>query len=221
MIKNVIFDADGVLLLSTQAGINSFLQAVKESSLPVPDFQEIRLIWGRRLRADILPTLARQFSWPEGGEKVVLDKYLEISRNTSFPRQEGLIEMLTFLSKKYRLGIVSNRDSESLYWRLKQQKIPTDFFVHIHAADGTSVFKPDPAVFDYFWNGPGFDPSQTLFVGDSIEHDLRAAQAHNPPLKFVAITSGLHTMGDFVKEGIRLPYILKSVVNLPGIISTL
>lgn len=212
--KNVIFDADGVLLLSTKVGINTLLKAITTCGLNAPSFEDVRKIWGHRLESELIPLIAKQCSWPDGNVKKVAETFLSLSDSTVYPRQAKLVETLEFLSDRYRLGIASNRDSYSLSWRLRQHGIDEKLFHHIQTAD-EGISKPDPRIFEKFWNGGGFDPLQTLYIGDSIAHDLEAARRHNPPLKFLAITSGLHSMGEFVRAGVKVTHIFKSVVEIP------
>lgn len=214
MKKNLIFDADGVLLLSTKVGINTLLKAITTCGLNAPSFEDVRRIWGRRLESELIPLISQQCSWPEGNVKKVAETFLSLADSTVYPQQAKLVETLEFLSGRYRLGIASNRDSHSLSWRLRQHGIDEKLFHHIQTAD-SGVSKPDPRIFEKFWNGVGFNPLETLYIGDSIEHDLEAARRHDPPLSFVAITSGLHSMGEFIRAGVKVTHIFKSVIELP------
>ncbi|MDD3285100.1 MAG: HAD family hydrolase [Patescibacteria group bacterium] len=220
MVKNIIFDADGVLLLSTEVGINTLLEAIVSCGLKKPSYNEVRKIWGRRLEKELIPLIAKQCSWPDDNIKKVTDSFLSLSDFTVYPQQPRLVETLEFLAKRYQLGIASNRDAKSLGHRLHQQGINQSLFSHIQTADA-GISKPDPKIFDKFWNGVGFDPNQTLYIGDSIEHDLAAARNHNPPLAFAAITSGLHSTGEFVRAGVKVTHIFKSVIELPDMLHIL
>jgi len=111
-----------------------------------------------------------------------------------------------------RLGIISNRDHNSLKYRLAEQGINLDMFNHVHTPE-KGLRKPDPRVFNHFWSVAGFDPKNTIFIGDSIEHDLMAAKSHNPPISFIAITSGLHDMDDFIKAGVKGVHVFASVLD--------
>ncbi|MBN2884880.1 HAD-IA family hydrolase [Patescibacteria group bacterium] len=220
MVQNVIFDADGVLLLSIKVGINTMLEAIKICDLNSPTYNEVLQVWGGNLESELLPLLASRYNWPAGSVQKVVNLFLALSESTVYPQQPKLLKTLEYLSRRYNLGIASNRDAHSLDWRLRQHGIKKSLFKHIQTSDD-GINKPDPRVFDKFWNGHvGFNPRQTLYVGDSIKHDLVVARMHNPPLAFIAITSGLHSTGEFVRAGVKVTHIFKSVIELPDMMHT-
>ncbi|MCF7860105.1 hypothetical protein K9M09_00590, partial [Patescibacteria group bacterium] len=85
--KNVIFDADGVLLVSTEAGINTLLKAISMCGLKGPSFDQLRLMWGHRLEAELMPLLSEKFSWPIGAQKQVIELFLDLSNDVVYPSQ--------------------------------------------------------------------------------------------------------------------------------------
>lgn len=211
--KNLIFDVDGVLLNSTQIGWESLIQAAEQSGAKVPTFKILKALWGRHFEKSLIPTLAEQLEWPLDKDAEVIERFYEISYTQKYPIQPGLANDLKRMAACCRLGIISNRDPDSLEHRLHEQGINLNIFAHIHTPE-QGVQKPDPAVFSHFWNGAGFKPENTIFIGDSIEHDLAAANAHEPPIRFAAITSGLHSTGEFVRAGVKLSYIFKTVQDV-------
>lgn len=220
MVKQIIFDADGVLLLSTEAGINCLIRAINLLDLPSPSFEEVKKIWGKRLEAELIPSLAESLSWPKGSVQSLKNLFLDLSNEIVYPNQPDLVPALEFLASRYKLGIASNRDAKSLFWRLSQQLIDIKLFSHIETAD-SGISKPDPRFFKPFWNGPGFQPESTLYVGDSVSHDLGAALAHKPPLSFVAIASDKKSFNDFIEAGLSVSRIFKRVAHIPGMIDFL
>lgn len=207
--KDVIFDADGVILLSTEIGINSLIKAAIICNLRAPSVRQVKALWGHHLESKMIPALKRDLDWPDNAESKILNAFYDISLKCKFPVQENLAAQLLTMSKRCKLGIASNRDLISLIFRLEEQGIDPGLFSHIQTAD-SGVCKPDPRVFDSFWNGAGFKPERTVFIGDSIAYDLAVAKAHQPELKFAAITSGMHTFGEFIKAGMKCQNIFKT-----------
>ncbi|MDD2680943.1 MAG: HAD family hydrolase [Patescibacteria group bacterium] len=216
--KNVIFDVDGVLLWSTMVGINTLIKAISMCGLRQPSFDELRLMWGYRLEAELIPLLAKKLNWPDGSNQKVINLFLDLSYDVTYDHQPGLIKSLESLVERgYQLGIVTNRDAEGLIWRLEQQGISMDLFRHIQTPD-KGFSKPDPRAFHYFWQNLNFKPDETLYVGDSIAHDLEVARRHDPTLSFAGITSGLHTYSEFVQAGVSKACIFKNVLGLTAIL---
>ena len=208
--KDLIFDFDGPLVDSIPVGINSLIKAAQVAGVKRPTFRMIQDLWGHNLEHSLVPILAEELNWPLKKDREVIEHFYQISCAQKYPIQLGLSDDLKRLSNICKLGIATNRDCASLEYRLKEQGIDINIFTHIHTPE-LGVGKPDPAVFNHFWNGAGFRPEKTIFIGDSIEHDLAAAKNHQPAIEFVAILSGLHSTAEFVRAGVKLPYIFKNV----------
>jgi len=219
--KNVIFDVDGVLLWSVEIGINTLIKAISICELKEPSFNDLRLMWGFRLKEELIPILSAKLDWPIGSEERVANLFLDLSNDITYPRQPGLIKSLESLVKHgYQLGVATNRDMKSLVWRFEQQGIKAGFFRHIQTPDG-GFGKPDPRVFHHFWYSLGFNPQETLYVGDSIAHDLLASLKNDPPLAFVGITSGLHTRDEFIQAGVPKTHIFNNMMELSAMLPSL
>ncbi len=213
MKKDYVFDADGVLLNSTKAGFEALIEAAKQLGLKAPTLAMIKALWGHEFENYLIPVLAEELDWPLNKDREVIELFYELSHAQKYPLQTGLAEELKKQASRCRLGIISNRDRASLERRFLEQEIDINIFAHVHTPE-MGVRKPDPKVFDHFWNGAGFKPENTIFVGDSIEHDLLAARNHKPPICFAAITSGLHSMAEFVRAGVKCTHIFKRVEDV-------
>jgi HAD superfamily hydrolase (TIGR01549 family) len=211
--KDLIFDVDGVLLISTNIGITSLIEAAKQAGVTPPTFNMVKDLWGHGLEISLVPILANSLDWPLNKDREVIERFYEISYAQKYPVQSGLVDDLKRMSRSRRLGIVTNRDIGSLRYRFEEQGIDLNIFTHIHTPE-SGVRKPNPKVFDHFWNGAGFKPENTIFVGDSIEHDLVAARTHSPQITFAAITSGLHGIGEFIRAGVKCTNIFANVQDL-------
>lgn len=207
--RDIILDVDGVLILSTKIGINSLITAIQSCNLNMPSVNQIKCLWGHHLETELLPALAKELKWPKNSELNVLESFYEVTLKIKYPKQENLSSQLRAISKRCKLGIATNRDLDSLIFRLEQHEIDPGIFSHIQTA-GSSISKPDPRFFDSFWNGAGFKPERVVFIGDSITYDLGVAKAHQPELRFAAITSGMHSFGEFLKAGVKCQYIFQT-----------
>lgn len=212
----IIFDADGILLLSTEPGIKGLQSAAVRCGLEKPSFQQIKNLWGQNL-VKIMDTLSSKMGWTKEQGDEVLHLFIKMSQTEIFyPEQPALVLMLSQLRKRgFRLGVVSNRDYESLAFRFEQHRIPFDFFEHVHTAVNGNPQKPDPAVFNRFTE-LGFNPRSTLVVGDSVNDDLAAALAHQPVFKFAGVISGVSSRLDFMRAGLPTSRIFKSVSEIPA-----
>jgi FMN phosphatase YigB (HAD superfamily) len=81
-----------------------------------------------------------------------------------------------------QLAIVSNSDGRARE-ALQRNKIcqvgpgPGVKVVTIIDSDVVGVAKPDPRIFDFALPALSLDPSQVIYVGDSVKYDVRSAEA--------------------------------------------
>jgi putative hydrolase of the HAD superfamily len=96
---------------------------------------------------------------------------------------EGSIDGLRSLyDADLRLGIVSNSDGhvEEALMRNKICQVGIGDGVPVLTivdSDVVGVAKPDPAIFDFAFPALGKDPSEAIYVGDSVKFDVRSAEA--------------------------------------------
>ncbi len=215
--KNLfIFDFDGVLTFSTQIGFQSLQAAAKQHKLNVPSDEQLKFHWGKSLEKEMFPVLSQELNWPHFKLQDLLQSFLEISTLQIYPLAPCLLQLLETLQfHKKDLAIVTNRDFNSLLFRSHQSGLDLKFFKDIvYPTNGLT--KPNPEIFDHFWL-KGYQPEDAVFIGDSINYDLAAANNHRPNLDFIAITSGLHSLQEFLEAGVPEHLILDSpgqIINL-------
>ena len=102
-----------------------------------------------------------------------------------------------------RLGVVSNSDGhveeELLRNKICQvgagQGVPVRTIID---SGVVGVAKPDPTIFDFALPSLDLDPSDVIYVGDSVKYDIRSAEAagmmplHFDPFNLCAGTDHLH-----------------------------
>lgn len=89
---------------------------------------------------------------------------------------EGVTELLSYLSEKYRLHIITNGFEEVQHIKLKNSKID-HFFHSVTTSEEAGVKKPHPAIFELALKKTGAHPDSSLMIGDSFEADIEGADA--------------------------------------------
>ncbi|AWX43827.1 Pyrimidine 5'-nucleotidase [Flagellimonas maritima] len=102
-------------------------------------------------------------------------KYIEqLSVHTHlFPHT---IEVLEYLSPKYRLHIITNGFQEVQEKKLKNSRIHK-YFQNIIDSETAGVKKPHPYIFELALEKANVKQKNALMVGDSLEADIKGAQA--------------------------------------------
>lgn len=88
----------------------------------------------------------------------------------------GARTTLNLLHSRYRLGVITNGDSEAQRGRLKAADL-LPFFSIIIISDEVGVSKPDVRIFEIALTKLAISPKDALYVGDSIRHDYQGCQS--------------------------------------------
>lgn len=95
------------------------------------------------------------------------------------PEQTALMpharEILTYLSEKYPLTIISNGFIEVQYKKLRSSQLE-HFFKHIVLSQEAKALKPDPAIFNYALKLNGAKAENCVMIGDSYSADIEGAK---------------------------------------------
>ena len=104
-------------------------------------------------------------------------KYVRIDKYTK--------EVLSKLYKKYKLGVVSNfAIPECVIELLRENDIKKYFSVIIVSGD-VNKRKPNPEIFNLALNSLKLSESEVLFVGDTLDADIRGAQGAGMKTVFI------------------------------------
>lgn len=114
--------------------------------------------------------LVRELGWEDHRAEPLAGLFFDASRS----KAEASREILEQLSRRFRLGIVSN-----FYGNLEQ--VCDDFGISKHVGvmvDSAVVGfeKPDPRIFRAALGALGVAPEQAIFVGDSLPRDMEGAR---------------------------------------------
>ena len=185
VIKTVLFDLDQTLIDFLKMKIESCkaaLDAMIKVGLKVDRKTGLKKLIETYFREGIESNTAfTKFLEQEAG--VVDKKILQAGIDAYLKRKLELVkpypyvlEILEFLKKKgIRTGIVTDAPREKALYRLGNMGI-TDFFDVIVTYSESKVKKPDEIPFKSAMRMLKAEPSETLFVGDSIERDIEGAE---------------------------------------------
>ena len=103
------------------------------------------------------------------------DDYVRIcpTKTNLFPQAH---ETLSYLSAKYKLHLISNGFQESTEMKIEKTGLGR-YFHTIVISECVGCNKPDKAIFEYALSGANATVPESLMIGDSIEADIRGAQA--------------------------------------------
>lgn len=104
----------------------------------------------------------------------VADDYVRISpcKTRLFP---NAIEVVSKLSKKYQLHIITNGFSEVQFIKLDKSGL-SPYFSQVITSEMVGVQKPHPQVFQYSLKKAGAQIEESLMIGDDQDSDIRGAR---------------------------------------------
>lgn len=89
---------------------------------------------------------------------------------------DGTVEILEYLTSKYKLHIITNGYEEVQHLKLKNSGIG-GFFSTVTTSEEVGAKKPNPIIFTTALEKAGANPKHSLMVGDSFEADILGAAA--------------------------------------------
>jgi phosphoglycolate phosphatase len=219
-LKAVLTDFDGTLVDSVRYGAESVITAVKNLGHLVPKniydkfFNPKNGKWGRRP----VEIIMHCFNLNQEQAEAVDNEWGRIDKFTNIPIIYGAIEtLLCAKSLKLKLGILSNRDRQSLMEGLSYYNI-ADFFETDLIQGGNDWFfhKPNPYSFYLLLHKlslSGITSDQVIFIGDTPD-DFKAAQGMG--IRNFSVLTGMHRKKEnFLELGQKEENILDSIFNLP------
>ena len=86
---------------------------------------------------------------------------------------EDTKNILDYLSKNYKLGIITNGLAEVQHKRIRESEV-SHYFDEIIISSEVKIAKPDPKIFEYALNLLNHnDKSSVLMIGDSLTSDIK------------------------------------------------
>ncbi len=206
-IDAVIFDFDGTLTdyMDADRRAIKYVHALTGTSVPFHDFFILSvdsLMTFHRLvdEAQIDPltmnhyrlsTTFAAYAIPWGAHYPA--RYTRALRQFCVPFA-GTAQMLSHIRSKVKLGIISNAyDAIEQHRRVRSSGL-AHYFNKILVAGDIGVYKPDPAIYLHLLDALHVTPGHALFVGDSIEYDIRGA--HSAGMQTVLLRHTLSSDSD-------------------------
>lgn len=88
---------------------------------------------------------------------------------------DGTLELLTYLTSKYQLHIITNGFNEIQIAKLKNSEI-RKYFDKIITSEMVGAKKPNPKVFEYSLNLANATIKESIMIGDNWEADIMGAK---------------------------------------------
>jgi len=218
--KLIIFDWDDVFTLGATNGyFASYHAALQEVGVNLPPLEEqkrIKAKWGRTVEEELGELLKEK---PDLINDAV-EKYEKILMGDTFVNCltliEGSIELITELSKNYKLAIASGVNP-----RILKQKIFTKFsipdvfseIITVYDLDDPEKAKPHPFIVEEIMKRQGVKPNETIVVGDA-QNDVKMAQAAGTTP--VVVLTGHLNRAQAEEMGVK--YIIDKVTDLPKVL---
>ncbi|MBI4526735.1 MAG: HAD-IA family hydrolase [Deltaproteobacteria bacterium] len=191
----VLFDLDGTLIDFRACESNSIRRALHSvgislgESLKWEEFWQTYApiksrYWERRNRGEmtreeaILNSIRDSLAvlrLEESLARSVAKAYFRLFLNSNYA-QPGAEETLRLLEGRFLLGLVSNGYKDAQRGRLEAAGL-TQYFPTIIVSEEVGYEKPDPRIFQIALSEMRVTSCDTIYVGDSIEHDYKGALA--------------------------------------------
>jgi len=187
-IRGIVFDLDGTLYASdafaasVQDAATAYIADLKGISLP----DAILLMAATRLRlakeSGTVQTLSAVCTELGGGARE-LHRFFEnnLRPEACLVRDERVIRLMERLSEKFPLYIYTN-NNRALATRIISYLGLNGLFRCVFAIDDTWRAKPDEEMLSRVLSEIGLSPSETLFVGDRYDIDLRIPEQFGCPV---------------------------------------
>lgn len=188
MIKAVIFDKDGVLMLTEPIYHRAFQDILKKyDAKGVYTWEQHRKVSGKPT-TEVILALKEMFGLKFSVDEFIVEyrnRYKTIFIEDGLEVPQGVRELLTALKKKgMPVAIATGASRESTNLTLEKTGLASEFSVVCTSSD-VAKGKPDPEIFLLAAERLGVNPHNCLVIGDSV-NDVLGAKAAG--MKVIAIT---------------------------------
>ena len=165
----------------------AFLRALEEYKLDVDKEESLKLysqinkhIWEEFERGEITADRLRVERFERFSKKIKID-FDAVSFSKAYAKFLGegaylfddSVEVIDYLSKKYKLALVTNGLKDVQKSRISKTPLK-DYFQELIISDEIKISKPDPRIFDYALDKlDHMDKSKVLMIGDSLTSDMQ------------------------------------------------
>ena len=189
MIDTIVFDFDGTLVdfVNTDISALQMLSLSIDKNIDKDLFVETAIVKIMDFHSlvdkkMVNPLQMHEYRLRETLEKfgvVYSEKHLELYRSVIINNckpYKGIIRLLKLLKVNYKIGLLSNSyDVAEQKFRIENSGLKK-YFDEIVISGEIGIYKPNPEIFKYILGKMGSFPLNSLFVGDSIPHDIEGAK---------------------------------------------
>lgn len=179
-IKAIIFDLDNTVLDRTSTFsqfTNLFLNTYfnhLESTQEVFD----RIIFldqdGYKDKNELFSELIEELPWKAMPQHHELLEFYKTEYVKSAVLMNEAREVITYLRKKYKTGLITNGKTSIQYGKMDTLGI-RDHFDLIIVSEEAGVKKPDPRIFELALDGLHLRPEECIYIGDHPVNDIEGA----------------------------------------------
>lgn len=166
MIKAILFDYDDTLVQTRKTRYNTIYKLSEELFKIKITEKEIDAAWGLPAEEFLLKLFGRfssdiQYLWS------IYLAYSIKDRNLPHP---GAFEFIHKYQNSFQFGIVTSSSEKVVLRELDELQIETKLFLQIQTSDQTTVYKPNPNVFEPIFgllNNKNISKEEVIYIGDS------------------------------------------------------
>lgn len=186
MIKSVIFDMDGVLVNSEEAGTHICVEVLRKRGIPAEydDFKEFTGMGDDRFLAGVCEK--HGFAYDVAMKQELYDIYSveAYGKVIVFPWTRLMLE--TLHEKGIPFAVASASDLIKVHTNIKCIGVPLDYFSAVVTGSEVARNKPAPDIFLKAAEKAGFVPSETTVVEDAVSGTIAAKEAG---MKCISVTT--------------------------------
>ncbi len=159
----------------TEVSLNSFIEKYSHYNQECWKLFQYDKISREQLRYDRLRLSfdAIGYSISDYDIDLVSEEYIETLTDSNHVF-EGTFEILDYLSKKYKLHVITNGPAIVQDRKLKKSNLAS-YFETVTNSEMTGVKKPNPIIFEYALNLAQANKENSVMIGDSIDADVLGA----------------------------------------------
>ena len=110
------------------------------------------------------------------GEEFFVEAFKKIELNKLVPKDKKIVDLITGLKKKYKVGMISNTHWSIAKKKLEALGLSLKTFNPLITTYELNTYKPDPAPFLKALEMAGTSPEESVYIGDSVENDIMGAK---------------------------------------------
>lgn len=110
------------------------------------------------------------------GEEFFVKAFKKIELNKLVPKDKQIVNLVSKLKKKYKVGMISNTHRSIAKKKLEALGLSFKSFNPLITTYELDAYKPDPAPFLKALEMAGVSPEESVYIGDSVENDIMGAK---------------------------------------------